>query len=159
MKIRVSLSQNNDEFVILSDGETKYSIYIEDCYLHATYYRPRDSILSLIEERLKKEPAPYFISRPEIIVKPISNAGRIIRVTDAFHNILPPYGLFCLQRSKDFEGSYKTNPYTFIPIEKFQLYVNGSLYFANPLEVTSIKKKRKSTLSVYGVWCIHETTL
>ena len=141
MKIRVSLSKNNDEFVILSDGETKYSIYIEDCYLHATYYRPRDSILSLIEERLKKEPAPYFISRPEIIVKPISNAGRIIRVTDVFHNILPPYAFFCLQRSKDFEGSYKTNPYTFIPFEKFQFYVNGSPYFANPLEVTSIKKR------------------
>ena len=141
MKIKVSLTKNNDEFVILSDGNNKYGIHIEECYLHASYYRPRDPILSLIEERLTKEPASYFISRPEIILKPISNAGRIIRVTDVFHNVLPPYAFFCLQRSKDLEGTYKTNPYTFIPFKNFQFYVNGVPYFANPLEVTSIKKR------------------
>ena len=141
MRIKITLTKNNDEFVILSNGESKYTIHIEDCYLHATYYRPRDSILSLIEERLQKEPASYFISRPEIIVKPLSNAGRIIRISDVFHNILPPYAFFCLLPSKDFEGSYKTNPYTFIPFQNFQFHVNGRPYFANPLHVTSIKKR------------------
>ena len=141
MRIKITLTKNNDEFVILSDGESKYSIFIEDCYLHATYYRPRDSILSLIEERLRKEAASYFISRPEIIVKPLSNAGRIIRISDVFHNILPPYAFFCLLPSKDFEGSYKTNPYTFIPFQNFQFHVNGRPHFANPLHVTSIKKR------------------
>lgn len=141
VKIRISLSKNNDEFLILSDGNSKYGVNIEDCYLNATYYKPRDPILKLIEERIKKEPVPYFISRPEIIVKPISNAGRIIRIPDVFHNILPPYAFMCLQRSKDFEGSYTTNPYTFIPFQKFQFYVNGIPYFTNPLEVTNIKKR------------------
>ena len=141
MKIKISLTKNNDEFVILSDGKTKYGVHIEECYLHVTYYRPRDPILSLIEERLAKESASYIISRPEIILKPISNAGRIIRVTDVFHNILPPYAFFCLQKSKDLEGTYQTNPYTFIPFQRCQFYVNGSPYFANPLEVTSIKKR------------------
>ena len=143
MKIRISLSRNSDEFLILSNDETNYSIHLEDCYLHVTYYHPRDAILSLIEERLRKEPAPYFISRPEVIIKPVPNVGRIIRITDVFHDNLPPYAFFCLQGSKDFEGSYKTNPYTFIPFQKFQFSVNGRPYFPDPLEVTTIKKRGK----------------
>ena len=140
MKIRISLSKNNDEFVLLSNDNTKFSIFIEDCYLDITYFRPRDAVLNLIEERIQKEPAPYFVSRPEIVIKPISNAGRIIRISDVFHDALPAYTLLCLQKSKDFDGSYKTNPYTFIPFQKFQFYLNGSPYFMNPLEVSSIKK-------------------
>ena len=115
MKITISLSKNNDEFVLLSENDSRFSIYIEDCYLNITYYRPRDAILNLIEERIIKEPAPYFISRPEIIIKPITNAGKVVRISDVFHDTIPAYAFFCLQRSKDFEGSFKTNPYTFIP--------------------------------------------
>ena len=140
MKIRISLSKNNDAFVLLANEESDFHIFIEDCYLNITYYRPRDAILDLIEDRLQKEPAPYFVSRPEIIIKPVTNAGKIIRVADVFHDTLPPYAFFCLQKSKDFEGAYKTNPYTFIPFQKFQFYLNGSPYFMDPLEVTSVKK-------------------
>ena len=143
MKIRISLSKNNDEFVLLAENDSRFSIYIEDCYLNITYYRPRDAILNLIEERIGKEPAPYFISRPEIIIKPITNAGKVVRISDVFHDTLPAYAFFCLQRSKDFEGSFKTNPYTFIPFQKFQFYLNGSPYFMDPLEVSSIKKLGK----------------
>ena len=140
MKIRISLTKNNDKFLLLADEDSKYSVMIEDCYLTITYYKPRDEILSLIEERLRKDPASYFISRPEIIIKPITNAGRIIRMTDIFHQTLPPYAFFCLQRSKDFEGSLKTNPFTFVPFKKFQFYLNGSPYFMDPLEVSTISK-------------------
>ena len=140
MKIRISLSKNNDEFVLLSDESSNLSVFIEDCYLDITYYRPRDAILNLIEERIQKEPAPYFVTRPELIIKPITNAGKMIRISDVFHDKLPSYAFFCLQRSKDFEGSYKTNPYTFIPFQKFQFYLNGSPYFMDPLEVATMKK-------------------
>ena len=140
MKIRMSLSKNNDEFVLLTDGDSKFSIFIEDCYLDITYYRPRDAILNFIETRIQREPAPYFVTRPEIIIKPVSNAGKMIRISDVFHDKLPSYAFFCLQRSKDFEGTYKTNPYTFIPFQKFQFYLNGSPYFMDPLEVSTIKK-------------------
>ena len=140
MKIRISLSKNNDEFVLLSNDNAKFSIYIEDCYLEITYYRPRDAILNLIEERIQKEPAPYFVTRPELIIKPITNGGKVIRISDVFHDTLPAYAFFCLQRSKDFEGTYKTNPYTFIPFQKFQFYLNGSPYFMDPLEVSMMKK-------------------
>ena len=138
MKIRLSLTKNSDDFYLLCTGN--YSVYIEDCYLIVTYYRPRDSILQLIEQRIQKEPACYGISRPELIVKPISNAGRIIRLTDIFHDKIPPYAFFCLQKSSDFEGKSRSNPFIFVPFKKFQFYLNGTPYFKDPLEVSSVSQ-------------------
>ena len=89
MKIRMSLSKNNDEFVLLTDGDSKFIIFIEDCYLDISYYRPRNAILNLIETRIQKEPAPYFVARPEIIIKPVTNAGKMIRISDVFHDNYP----------------------------------------------------------------------
>ena len=141
MKIRVSLTKNNDKFLIMSkhtsqsDDHPKFSIVIEDVYLAVTYYRPRDQILRAIETRLQREPAPYFISKPEIIIKPVTHQNRVIRITDVFHDKLPPYAFFCLQDSNDFEGSFIGNPFNFIPFKRFQFYVNGAPYFNDALEV------------------------
>ena len=154
MKIRISLTKNSDKFCILfypSKSDTDlYSINIEDCYLLVTYYKPRESILQLIENRIQKEPAHYTITRPELIVKPILNAGRIIRLTDIFHDKLPSHAFFCLQKSQDFEGTFLSNPYIFIPFKKFQFYLNGKPYFTDPLELTSISRLSSETDYMYG---------
>ena len=147
MGIRISLTKNNDAFLLLTNGDSKYSIMLEDCYLSVTYYRARDEILSLIEERIQKEPAPYFISRPEIIIKPVTHSSRIIRMNDIFHDTMPPYAFFCLQRSRDFEGQLTTNPFTFIPFKKFQFYQNGVPYFTDPLEVSTVSEVRDGDYS------------
>ena len=139
MKIRTSLTKNNDAFLLLTEANATYTIYIEDVYLDVTYFRPRDQILEIIEDRLKKDPAPYFVSRPEIIIKPITHSNRIIRLTDIFHDKLPPYAFFCLQKSSDFEGKLNTNPFAFIPFKKFQFYVNGTPYFTDALEVSNVE--------------------
>ena len=139
MKIRTSLTKNSDAFLLLTEADATYSIYLEDVYLDVTYFRPRDQILEIIEERLKKDPAPYFVSRPEIIIKPITHSNRIIRLTDIFHDKLPPYAFFCLQKSSDFEGKLNTNPFAFIPFKKFQFYVNGTPYFTDALEVSTVE--------------------
>ena len=150
MKIRVSLTKNNDNFLILTafgdkdyndNGTATFRVIIEDVYLAATYYRPRDQILRAIEDRLNVEPAPYFISKPEIIIKPVADKTKVIRITDVFHNKLPSYAFFCLQKSKDFEGNLKGNPYNFIPFQRFQFYVNGSPYFNDALELERIDQK------------------
>ena len=60
MKIRVSLSKNNDRFLLLSSGEG-YKVHLEDVYLSVTYIYPHDYFLSVIEERPLKQPAPYFV--------------------------------------------------------------------------------------------------
>lgn len=140
MKIRISLVKNKDQFLLLCSDNSKYSIVLEDCYLNATYYRVRDEILKLIEERLTKEPAPYTITRPEIIVKPITHSGRIIRLTDIFQDKIPPYAFFALQKSADFEGKFSSNGFVFVPFKKFQFYRNGIPYFTDPLEVATIEE-------------------
>ena len=138
MKIRISLSKNSDEFLLLAPDASGYSIFIEDVYLDVTYYRPRDQILGIIEDRLQRDPAPYFISKPEIIIKPITHSSRIIRLTDIFHDKIPPYAFFCIQKSSDFEGRVTTNPFVFLPFKKFQFYLNGTPYFTSPLELGSV---------------------
>ena len=140
MKIRVSLTKNTDSFLLLTDSDSDHNIHIENIYLNVTYIRPRDQILQIIEDRLYKEPAPYFVSKPEIILKPISQKSRIIRITNVFPSTIPPHAFFCLQKSSDFEGMRNTNPFTFIPFKKFQFYLNGSPYFTDPLEVSNIEK-------------------
>lgn len=139
MKIRISLVKNSDDFLLFSNQDSTFNVSLLDVYLDVEYFRPRDAILQVIEDRLQKEPAPYFVSRPEIIIKPIPNATKIIRLNDIFHDKIPPYVFCCLQKSIDFEGKRSTNPFTFIPFKKFQFYVNGLPYFTNALELTDIK--------------------
>ena len=142
MKIRISLTKNRDEFLLLCDQDAGYSIVLEDCYLNVTYYRVRDEILKLMEEKLVREPAPYFISRPEIIVRPVTQASRIIRLSNIFSDKIPPYAFFALQRGIDYEGKFNSNCYTFVPYKKFQFYRDGVPYFTDPLEVATIEEIR-----------------
>ena len=142
MKIRISLTRNKDEFLLLCNDNAGYSVVLEDVYLNATYYRVREEILSLIEERLAREPAPYFISRPEMIIRPITHNSRIIRISDIFNDRVPPYAFFALQRSVDYEGSFPSNCYTFVPFKNFQFYLNGTPYFTDSLEVATITEIR-----------------
>ena len=98
MKIRISLTKNSDNFLLLADTTSKHSVVIQDIYLNVTYYTPTEPILHEIEDQLKREPAPYFISKPEIIIKPIAYSNRIIRVNDVFHDKIPSYASFVYKR-------------------------------------------------------------
>ena len=137
MKIRISLTKNNDSFLLLTDEEG-FRVIIEDCYLNVTFIKPQEAFLKQIELRMKDDPVPYFVEKPEIVIKPITSPGQIIRLTEVFHGKIPPYAFFCLQNSKDFEGSFRSNPYTFIPFKKFQFYLNGKPYFNDPLDLETV---------------------
>ena len=136
LKIRISFTRNSDAFLLLSDEENKYRVIIEDVYLLTTYQKPRDVVLKIMDERLKQSSAVYYVTKPEIIVKPINQTSKVIRMNDLFHEKLPKYAFFCIQGSEDFEGKLSKNPFTFIPFSKFQFFVNGTPYFADPLEMT-----------------------
>ena len=140
MKIRISLSKNRDEILLLCNDDAGYAIVLEDCYLNVTYYRVRDEILNLMEERIANDAAVYFISKPQIHVRPIvTSSSRFIRMTDIFSDKIPPYAFFALQRSADFEGKFSSNCFTFVPFKTFQFYLNGKPYFCDSLEVATIK--------------------
>ena len=138
IKIRISLTRNTDAFLLLSD-DPGYKLIIEDIYLLATFQKPRDAVLKIMDERLLKSPAIYYVTKPEIIVRPITQTSKVIRMNDLFQEKLPKYAFFCIQGSEDFEGKMSKNPYTFIPFSKFQFYVNGTPYFADPLEIDSVE--------------------
>ena len=133
MDIHVSLTKNLDKFLILS-AEDVYKVKISDVYLIARYLRPSNVFLNLVEERLANEAAPYFISKPEIIVKPVGTQGKHIRLNNLFtDNKIPHHAFFCLQFSQDFEGNYSGNPFAFLPMNRFQIHLDGKPYFADPL--------------------------
>ena len=138
IKIRISLTRNTDAFLLLSD-DPGYKLVIEDVYLLVTFQKPRDAVLNIMDERLLKSPAIYYVTKPEIIVRPITQTSKVIRMNDLFQEKLPKYAFFCIQGSEDFEGKISKNPYTFIPFSKFQFYVNGTPYFADPLEIDSVE--------------------
>ena len=77
IQIRIKLALNTDLFLLLTENEG-YSIEIEQFYLRASYVEPHEAFLNEIEKRIQIQPVPYFLSKPEIIVKPITSAGRII---------------------------------------------------------------------------------
>ena len=112
-----------------------FKIILESVHLNVTYIQPEEVVLSLIEERLAKEAAPYFVTKGEIIIKPISQSGRIVRINDLFQSKIPRYAFFCVQRSSSYEGTITSNPYSFIPFGKLQIYIDGKPYFNEALEV------------------------
>ena len=82
------------------------------------------------------EPAHYFVTRPDIIIKPIAQSGRIVRLNNLFQGgKLPSHAFFSIQRSADFDGSFDSNPFAFVPFGKFQLHIDGVPYFSEPLEM------------------------
>ena len=134
MKIRVGLLKNKDSFLLMSSSN-EFRVKIENVQLSVTYMKPQDVFLSMIEERIQRQPAPYFITRPQIIIKPISQQGRNVRINEIFNGKLPKLAFFCIQSSKSFEGSFDSSPYAFLPFSKFQLHINGQPYFNEPLEI------------------------
>ena len=135
LKIRISLTKNADAFLLLAEEGSKYKLNIEDVHLVATYQKPRDMVLQIMDDRLKLSPAIYYVTKPEIIVRPITQTSKVIRMKDLFHDKLPKYAFFCIQGSEDFEGDISKNPFTFIPFSKFQFFVNGTPYFTEPIEI------------------------
>ena len=79
MKIRISLTKNSDSFLLLSEDDG-FRVVIEDCYLNVTYIRLHEAFLDQIRDRMQREPAPYFIERPEIIIKPIKESLMVIKM-------------------------------------------------------------------------------
>ena len=134
MDIRITLTKNTDDFLLLCPKDEKYSISIEDVHLQVTYYQPQDAIQRKIESLLESEPIPYFVQRPELIVKPITATTKVIRINDIFLSKLPSYAFFCIQKSDDFEGKRESNPFSFIPFEKMNIFIGGKPFFQNELE-------------------------
>ena len=101
MKVRVSLSKNKDSFLLMSSSN-EFKVKIESVHLNVTYIKPREVFLSMIEERLQRQPAPYFVTRPQIIIKPISQQGRIVRINEVFSRKVTKTGILLHSKQQIF---------------------------------------------------------
>eukprot|EP00116_Pleurobrachia_bachei_P005573 sb/3465835/ len=133
LPVKITLTKSGDNFLLLS-AKPGYTIKLSEVFLKVKFIKPVPKILSLIEERLATEAAPYHISKPELIVRPITQTGRVFRMNHIFTGKLPHHAFFCVQKSDDFDGKINTNPFAFVPFNKFQLYIDGKPYFSDALE-------------------------
>ena len=150
INLRISLSKNSDDFLLLAPKESKYRVVIEDIYLNVKYLRPIDTILTQINEHLEEAPAPYFTQKGEIIIRPITNSNRILRVNDIFQGKLPTHAFFALTQNRAFSGTRDSNPFVFVPYARFQLYVDGTPYFLDPLEASYTEVGNKKIYTETG---------
>ena len=107
MDIRITLTKNTYDFLLICPKDEKDSISIEDVHLQVTYYQPQDAIQRKIESLLESEPIPYFVQRPELIVRPITATTKVIRVNDIFPSKMPSYAFFCIQNQLILKESVK----------------------------------------------------
>ena len=134
LPLRITLSRNNDDFLLLS-SESGYKIHLTSVHLKAKFLKPALPFLSLIETRMLKDPVPYHVCKPELIVRPISKGSQMVRLNHIFPGKLPHHAFFCVQTVNCFEGKNNTNPFAFVKFIKFQFYCDGKPYFIDPLEV------------------------
>ena len=114
-----------------------------------TCYQSQDA--RKIESLLESEPIPYFVQRPELIVRPITATTKVICVNDIFPSKLPSYAFFCIQKSADFEGKRESNPFSFIAFEKINIFIGGKPFFQDELEAR-LKTDHKN-LILLNFWC------
>lgn len=134
LNMRITLTKNQDSFILMEHKDYGNSLVITDVFLKTKFLKPSPVFLSLIEERLAKEAASFYIPKPELIVKPIGDNGQYIKLNNLFtDNKLPHHAFFCLQYTDHFQGDLKGNPFSFLPFTRFQLHVDGRPYFADPL--------------------------
>eukprot|EP00116_Pleurobrachia_bachei_P004815 sb/3465077/ len=135
LPLRITLTKNSDAFLLLSSG-SGYKVHLSSVHLRAKYIKPAPPFLALIENRLMKEPAPYHVCKPELIVRPIPEGSHVLRLNHIFPGKLPHHAFFCVQTVASFEGTFTTNPFAFVPFTKFQFYCDGKPYFVDTLEAS-----------------------
>ena len=138
------LFRSQDSFILMEHKDYGNSLVITDVFLKTKFLKPSPVFLSLIEERLAKEAASFYIPKPELIVKPIGDNGQYIKLNNLFtDNKLPHHAFFCLQYTDHFQGDLKGNPFSFLPFTRFQLHVDGRPYFAEPLSTKPFTSDRR----------------
>ena len=134
LPIRISLTRNDDKFILLAAAASTFKLVIENIYLNVTYIRPRDDMLLVLEEKLRIKPATYFTQNPEVSIRTVPGGQKNVIFTDLFHR-LPKYVVFMLQKASELEGSYESNPLTFYPFGKANFFVNDQPIFSSVLTI------------------------
>ena len=134
LDIRVALTKNYSGYALLEAAEGTHKIKYDQCYLRVTTQQPTDFCLHLIEMKLKTQPAVYQAEQGVLSYFSLTSGGK----TDTINNLfpqgrLPVFFVLAVSTRDCFGDSRAKNPFTFIAVEKIQVYVNGVAYFPSEL--------------------------
>lgn len=130
LDVRVSLTKNYDGYVLLEAGEGTHKVKFDKCYLRVTLQQPSDICLNLMEQKLLKTPAVYQAEEGRVSFHSIPAGNELVTINNLFpQGNLPVMFTFGVQDRTAFGNSRTKNPYTFHPMKKVQVYVEGKPYF------------------------------
>ena len=135
MDVRVSLTKNYDGYVLLEAATGTHKVKFDKCYLRVTMQQPTDLCLNLMEEKLLKNPAVYQAEEGKVSFHSIPAGNELVTINNLFpQGNLPIMFTFGVQDRSAFGNARNKNPYTFHPMKKVQVYVDGKPYFPSALE-------------------------
>ena len=134
LEIRVSLTKNYSEFILLSAANIADKLVFDNVVLRCSFQKPTDMIINLIEERLAKENAIYHADKTTLSFHSITAGAQEFTIDNLFNGTLPYYFLVGVQDRAAFGRNRTKNPFSLYPMKKVQLFVNGQEHFPKAIE-------------------------
>ena len=135
LDVRVSLTKNYDGFVLLEDAAGTHKVKFDKCYLRVTMQQPTNFCLNLMEQKLLKTPAVYQAEEGKVGFHSIPAGNELVTINNLFpQGSLPIMFTFGVQDRSAYGNTRNKNPYTYHPMKKAQIYVDGKPYFTSALE-------------------------
>ena len=136
LEIRVSLTKNYPEFILLSAAASTEKVVFDNVVLRCTFQRPTDMIINLLEGRLARDNAIYHADKAALSFHSITAGAQEFTVDNIFNGTLPYYFLVGVQDRAAFGRDRTKNPFSLHPMKKVQLFVNGQEHFSKAIEKT-----------------------
>ena len=139
LDVRLSLTKNYDGYMLLEAAAGTHQVKFEKCYLRVTMQQPSDFCLNLMEQKLLKTPAIFQAEEGKVSFHSITAGNAMVTVNNLFpQGRLPIMFTFGVQDRSALGNARDKNPYTFYPMKKVQIYIDGKPYFPSALEGLSM---------------------
>ena len=133
--VRLSLTKNYDGYVLLETENGDHKVKFIKCYLRVTMQQPGDFCLNLMEQKLLKTPAIYQAEEGKVSFHSIAAGNEQVTINNLFpQGKLPIMFTFGVQDRTALGNARNKNPFTFHPMKKVQIYIDGKPYFPSALE-------------------------
>ena len=137
--VRLSLTKNYDGYVLLEAENGDHKVKFIKCYLRVTMQQPGDFCLNLMEQKLLKTPAIYQAEEGKVSFHSIAAGNEQVTINNLFpQGKLPIMFTFGVQDRTALGNARNKNPFTFYPMKKVQIYIDGKPYFPSALEGTTM---------------------
>ena len=135
LDVRISLTKNYNGYVLLEAERGTHKLKFDKCYLRVTMQQPGNFCLNLMEQKLLKTPAIYQAEEGKVSFHSIPAGNERVTINNLFpQGKLPIMFTFGVQDRTALGNARNKNPYTFHPMKKVQIFIDGKPYFPSTLE-------------------------